>query len=91
MLSTLSNDKYIVLKYYSNNFKGAVTWGIRVVNRLLKGAQPLPSDNVYRNFVKPGGWDRALKDFQTAMRDTDVQTSKMPKKVCFNCCRNLNR
>ena len=54
------------------------------MNRLLKGAQPLPSDNVYRNFVKPGGWDRALKDFQTAMRDTDIQTSQMPKKVCFN-------
>lgn len=60
---------------------GAVTWGLRVVNRLLAGARPLPSDEVYRNFVKPGGWDKALKDFQAAMRDTDFKTSQMPKKL----------
>ena len=57
--------------------------GLRALNNLLKDTRELPVvDMTYRDFVKDGGFDRALLDFQAVTKQyADSKFAKFKSMV----------
>ena len=63
---------------------------MRAVRNLLTGATKIQSNTPTRQFIKSGGYERALKDFREAA-PKNIQTFETEFKVCYHCMeRNIS-